>query len=357
MTDLPEKVEARDRINLVGLSSRELAGQVESFGMKPFRWKQVFQWIYKHRAHTFGEMTNLSRKDRKLLDERAQISSPAVSERLVAPDGTEKFLYRMEDGHQVEGVLIPDERRVTLCVSTQVGCRMGCAFCLTGRGGWVRDLTAAEIVGQVLRAWENLPPERSLTHLVFMGMGEPLANYEETVRAIRILLDPAGFDFSNRKITVSTCGLVPAIRKLGAEGLGINLAVSLNAPGNDTRNRIMPINRRYSLEDLLQALRKFPLPGRRRITFEYVLLHGVNDSREDAGRLSKLLRGIPCKINLIPYNPIHGSDLIPPTREEIEEFQKILVRNHYTAILRESRGREISAACGQLKERQEHSSS
>jgi len=340
------------KTNLLGRTSAELTQILSDMGMSAFRGKQVFQWLYKYRSRSFNEMTNLSKADRVTLKDHARIQRPVILQQLRAKDGTEKFLYRLEDGHTIEGVLIPETKRQTLCLSTQVGCAMGCRFCITGRSGLVRNLSAAEIVGEVLAAQDHMSPHRALTHLVIMGMGEPLANYDAVVTALKILLDPGGCDFSNRRITLSTSGLVPGLQRLARENIGINLAVSLNAANDATRDRLMPINRRYPLADLLATLRDFPLPGRKRITFEYVLLRGINDSPEDARRMARLLEGIPAKINLIPYNASPGSDFTPPERTEVEAFQEILLRANYTAVIRESRGGDIDAACGQLRERQ-----
>lgn len=338
-----------DKIDLIGIGREELCRLVSGFGMKPFRGKQIFKWLHKNGEISFDRMTDLSKGDREILHQRARISLPVLADKLCASDGTEKYLYHLTDGQIIEGVLIPDEKRLTLCVSTQVGCAMGCTFCLTGQGGLVRNLTASEIVGQVLPAGKMLQEHRPLTHIVLMGMGEPLANYENTIQAVRILLDPMGTDFSRRKITLSTCGLIPGIQRLAKENIGINLAVSLNASESSSRDRIMPINRTYPLEKLLNVLQDYPLSLRSRITFEYVLIQGINDSPEDAGRLTRILRGIRCKINLIPYNPIQGMSFAPPPRIHVQSFQDILLKNRYTVMIRESRGQEISAACGQLR--------
>lgn len=343
-----------EKADLLGWTSEEVVAYVSGLGMKPFRGRQIYRWIYRHGADTFAQMTNLSKSDRATLQRRADFEKSEIIERLTASDGTEKFLLRLSDGHRVEGVIIPDGNRHTLCVSTQVGCGMQCRFCCTGRSGLARHLQVSEIVGQVLAVQATRPQERALSHIVLMGMGEPLANYDATVHAVRILLDPWGFDFSERKITLSTCGLVPGIARLAKEGLGINLAVSLNAADDATRSRLMPINEKYPLGELMKTLRRFPLPSRRRLTFEYLLIRGVNDSREDANRLARLLRGIPCKINLIPFNPVPGSSYEAPSRDRIEAFQNLLLGEKYTALLRESRGAEIAAACGQLRERRAH---
>jgi 23S rRNA (adenine2503-C2)-methyltransferase len=347
-----------EKADLLGWTSEELVAYVSGLGMKPFRGRQIYQWIYRHGVDTFTQMTDLSKSDRSMLQRMAGFEKPEMVERVTSSDGTEKFLFRLADGHRVEGVMIPDQNRRTLCVSTQVGCGMNCRFCCTGRSGLVRNLRVSEIVGQVLVVQATRLDERPLSHIVLMGMGEPLANYEATVQAVRVLLDPWGFDFSGRKITLSTCGLVPGIERLAKEGLGINLAVSLNAADDATRSRLMPINEKYPLGELMQTLRRFPLPVRRRLTVEYVLIRGVNDSQKDAAALARLLRGIRCKINLIPFNPVPGSrpgsPYEAPSRDRIEAFQNLLLGEKYTALLRESRGADIAAACGQLRERLEH---
>ncbi|MDX1763041.1 MAG: 23S rRNA (adenine(2503)-C(2))-methyltransferase RlmN, partial [bacterium] len=240
-------IETSPKVDLVGMTLEQLTAFVLSIGLKPFRGAQIFQWMYRHGKTSFQEMTNIAKSDQETLERAALIGTPALAQRLKAADGTEKYLYRMGDGHCVEGVLIPDPGRVTLCVSTQAGCAMACEFCLTARGGLGRNLTTEEIVGQVFLVRELLAEDRPLTHLVLMGMGEPLANYENTLRAVKILLDPRGFDFSSRKVTLSTVGLIPAIRRLLAENIGIGLAVSLNAADSKTRDRLMPINRTYPM--------------------------------------------------------------------------------------------------------------
>jgi 23S rRNA (adenine2503-C2)-methyltransferase len=268
-------------------------------------------------------------------------------------DGTRKFLFELGDRHTIESVLIPDEDRQTLCISSQVGCQQACRFCLTARSGFVRHLEAREIADQVLEVSRVLRREgaRGITNIVLMGMGEPLANLAEVVKALRVITSDKGLGISPRRVTVSTDGLVPEIAKLGASGLRVNLAVSLNAAGDEVRDRIMPVNKRYPIRELLAACRKFPLEPRRRITFEYVLLKNVNDSTEDALRLAKLLRGIKCKVNLIPFNPFPGSEFQRPDDGAIRRFQKVLLDHQYTVPVRESRGRDISAACGQLREK------
>lgn len=335
-------------INLKNFTLSELEAWVQQAGERPYRARQLVRWIYGQGTDNFAEMTDLSRELRLFLAAQARL---AHLERVAirgAPDGTRKFLFRLQDGEQIESVLIPEEDRLTLCLSSQVGCSLGCTFCLTGRKGWRRNLEASEMVDQVCAVRRWLEPGEQLTNLVLMGMGEPLANYEPVVRALKIFTMGEGWHFSSRRITLSTAGLVPEIMRLGREGVGVNLAVSLNAADNETRSRLMPINRRYPLEVLLQACAQFPLPPRRRITFEYVMIRDLNDRPQDARQLAKILRGQRAKINLIPFNEYPGAEFQRPSEDRILELQSILQQAHYTALVRESRGREILAACGQL---------
>jgi 23S rRNA (adenine2503-C2)-methyltransferase len=268
-----------------------------------------------------------------------------------AKDGTKKFLFQLEDGNRIESVLIPDRKRLTLCLSTQVGCALGCRFCLTGKIGWKRDLTVSEILNQILAVRETLTDKASVTNVVLMGMGEPLANYKSTLRAIELMTNPDAFKFSSRRITLSTVGLLPELEQLSKEKISFRLAISLNASDEETRSHLMPVNRRYSLKKVLGACRNFPLRPRTRITFEYVLIEGINDSSADARKLLKLLRGIPSKVNLIPLNEAPGILFKRPSEEKIKQFQEILMEGGLTAIVRASKGTEISAACGQLQGR------
>jgi len=342
----------RDKILIKALTEDELKDRLIAMGLKGYRAGQVLAWVYQRYATAFGEMTNIAKDERALLDDRFALTAPEVLLVERSSDGTRKLLFRLSDGHTVESVLIPDEDRQTLCISSQVGCQQACRFCLTARSGFVRDLQAHEISDQVLEAARLLQREgaRGITNIVLMGMGEPLANLDEVLKALRTITSDRGLAITPRRVTVSTNGLVPAIGKLGAAGLRVNLAVSLNAATDEVRDRIMPVNTRYPIRELLSACRKFPLEPRRRITFEYVLLQGVNDSPEEALRLTKLLRGIRCKVNLIPFNPFPGSDFRRPEDAAVRRFQKVLLDHHYTAPVRESRGRDISAACGQLRE-------
>jgi 23S rRNA (adenine2503-C2)-methyltransferase len=355
------------RENIKVMSRDEIVSTLGTMGFRKYRGGQVFAWLYGRGAVSFEDMTDISRQERAELAERFFIPRLRLAAVETSSDGTRKFLFLLDDGHSVESVLIPDEDRLTLCISSQVGCGQACRFCLTGAGGFTRNLKAHEIVDQVVEvertlvevaggcgAGDRLPlldAGRRITNLVLMGMGEPLANYDEVVKALAIVTAEEGMGFSPRRVTLSTAGLVPEMEKLGRSGLKVNLAVSLNAATDEVRSRIMPVNRRYPLQELLAACRRYPLEPRRRITFEYVLLRGVNDREEDARRLVRLLHGIRCKINLIPFNPLPGSEFGRPDEGQVTKFQTILVGHHFTAPVRTSRGRDISAACGQLRER------
>jgi len=294
-------------------------------------------------------MTNLSKRFRQELSQVSIISNLYPLQVEEARDGTKKFLFQLEDGNRIESVLIPDKARLTLCLSTQVGCALGCRFCLTGKNGWKRDLMVSEILNQILSARETLTDQKSITNVVLMGMGEPLANYENTVKAIELMGHPDAFKLSSRRITLSTVGLLPELERLAQEKIQFRLAVSLNASDEDSRSHLMPINRRYPLRKVLEACRNFPLRPRARITFEYVLVEGVNDSSQDAKNLLRILRGIPSKVNLIPLNEAPGIPFKKPPEEKIAQFQEILMQGGLTAIVRKSKGAEISAACGQLQ--------
>jgi 23S rRNA (adenine2503-C2)-methyltransferase len=341
------------KIPIKSLTLDELRERLSSMGLKNYRAGQIFSWIYQRHAVSFSEMTNIAKGERELLDSVFVIAAPAILRVELSSDGTRKFLFKLEDQHTIESVLIPDEDRQTLCISSQVGCQQACRFCLTARSGFVRNLEANEIADQVLEVSRVLLKEgtRGITNIVLMGMGEPLANLDEVIKALRVVTSDKGLGISPRRITVSTNGLVPEIARLGASGLKVNLAVSLNAANDEVRDRIMPVNKRYPIRELLAACRRFPLEPRRRITFEYVLLKSINDSPEDALRLAKLLRGIKCKVNLIPFNPFPGSEFQRPDDSTVRRFQKVLLDHHYTAPVRESRGQDISAACGQLREK------
>lgn len=342
-----------ERVDLLSLLPGELETLAERLGADRYRGRQLATWIFKKGVQDLEAMSDLPREFRARLQEKAFVGVPRIERAVPSRDGSRKFVLGLADGARVQCVLMPDRERLTLCVSSQVGCGFACAFCLTGTMGHRRNLTAGEIVGQLLAVRPTLPPGSHVTHLVFMGMGEPLANYEATVRALRLLTHPHAFGFSPRRLTLSTVGLVGAIRKLAGEDLKMNLAVSLNATTDAVRERLMPVNRGWPLAELLAACRRFPLPVRQRMTFEYVLLEAVNDSAQDAQRLARLLRGLRAKVNLIPFNAWEGAGFRRPPRERILAFQAVLQEHAITATLRWSKGEDIGAACGQLKEARE----
>ncbi|OGW43575.1 MAG: 23S rRNA (adenine(2503)-C(2))-methyltransferase [Nitrospirae bacterium RBG_16_43_11] len=337
--------------DLRNLGLAELEEFALELGLQRYRGRQLFHWVYGKCVDSLEMMTDLSKESRELLSENACISSLLEIRTQVSSDGTKKILFKLEDSHTVESVLIPDEDRLTLCISTQVGCGMGCTFCLTGKDGLVRNMKSSEIVNQVLLVQKGLQARRGITNIVIMGMGEPLSNYNNVTKAIEILKHPLGPAIGARRITLSTAGLVPGIKKLGECSLNINLAISLNASTDEQRNLIMPINEKYPLKNLLDACRKFPLRKGRMLSFEYVLLEGVNDSPDDARRVSKLLKGLHCKINLIPFNEFPGSTYKRPSDGAVFKFQEILTDHNYSVFIRKSRGRDILAACGQLREK------
>lgn len=337
--------------DLKDLAWAQLQAFLAELGSEPYRARQVARWVFKAGVAHVSEMTDLPKSLRQALQQQAQITRLSGLEVSHARDGTRKLRCQLDDGAAVESVLIREPPRLTLCLSTQAGCRIGCAFCLTTKGGLRRHLRAAEIVDQILQARALLTPDEHLTNLVFMGMGEPLDNYGNTVKALRIITHPEAMGFSPRRITVSTSGLVPAIRTFGTEGLRVNLAVSLNAPNDAIRTQLMPINKKWSIGELLAVCRAYPQPRSRRITFEYVLLEGVNDQPAHAEQVARLLKDLRCKVNLIPFNEFPGAGFHRPSPETVKRFQGILLDHHLTATIRESRGGEIGAACGQLAER------
>ena len=336
------------RVCLKEFTPAELEHWVEQADQPAYRARQLLKWVYGRRVDDFREMTDLSRDFREWLSERARLSCLDLVTAAAADDGTRKFLFRLEDGETIETVLIPDGRRVTLCVSSQVGCAFGCRFCLTGRDGFRRNLTAGEIVDQTCAVRRKLGPEEKITNLVFMGMGEPLANYPEVSKALEILTSGSGPSISTRRITLSTVGLMPEMEQL-VRDIPINLALSLHASDNETRSALMPVNRRYPLEAVLDACRTLPLRSRQRITFEYLLIDGVNDSDDAARRLGRILSGIRAKVNLIPFNEHPDLPFRRPSPGRVEAFQAVLLAKHFTVTIRKSRGAGILAACGQLR--------
>jgi 23S rRNA (adenine2503-C2)-methyltransferase len=341
--------EPSEKIDLKNLSPSELEEFIYSFGKERYRSVQILRWLYQKGANSIDEMTNLSKGFRQDLGEVSYISTLHLLHVEQAIDGTKKFLFQLGDGNRIESVLIHDKARLTLCLSTQVGCALGCRFCLTGKNGWKRDLTSSEILNQILSVKKTLVDKTFITNIVLMGMGEPLANYKNTLKAIELVTHPDAFKFSSRRVTLSTVGLLPELEQLVKEKISFRLAISLNASDEETRSHLMPINRRYPLKKVLEACRNLPLRPRTRITFEYVLVEGVNDSSQDAKRLLKILKGIPSKVNLIPLNEAPGIPFKKPSEEKIRRFQEVLMEGGLTAIIRESKGAEISAACGQLQ--------
>ncbi len=351
----PASPEAAGRKNLVGLSRAELAAEMAAFGAEPFRARQLWHWIYHRGTTDFERMTSLSKAFRALLAERYVVARPQVARALTSVDGTRKWLLRFPDGQEIETVHIPEADRGTLCVSSQVGCTLTCKFCHTGTQRLVRNLDAAEIVGQVMIArdalgeWPSPAADRQLTNIVMMGMGEPLYNFDGVAAALKIVMDHEGLSISRRKITLSTAGVVPMIRRCGAE-LGVNLAISLHAVRDELRDHLVPLNKKFPIAELLDACRTYPgSSNARRITFEYVMLRDVNDSPADARELVRLLAGIPAKVNLIPFNPWPGAPFECATEAAIAAFADIVNAAGYSSPVRTPRGRDILAACGQLK--------
>jgi 23S rRNA (adenine2503-C2)-methyltransferase len=352
---LPAPSHADGRTNLVGMSREELGDLFKTMGEPAFRAKQLWGWIYGKGARDFADMTDMSKKLRAKLEEGYAVRRPHVSRLQDSIDGTKKWLLRMPDGQEIETVHIPEDDRGALCVSSQVGCTLTCKFCHTGTQRLVRNLTPEEIVGQVMLCkdtfdeWPGPETNRKLTNIVMMGMGEPLFNYENVAKALRIIMDAEGIAISKRRITLSTSGVAPLIPRAGEE-LGVMLAISLHAVRDDLRDVLVPLNKKYPIAELLAACRKYPtLSNARRITFEYVMLKGVNDSQADARELVRLIAGIPAKINLIPFNPWPGAAFERSTPEAIWEFADIVSRAGYSAPIRTPRGEDIFAACGQLK--------
>ena len=338
-------------MNIIELTREQLLAWLAERDIAAYRTDQILKWIYLRQADSFDQMTDISKDVRGLLSQHFAIRRLEAEKIEKSRDGSRKYLFKLGDGKHIESVLIPERDHYTLCVSSQVGCAQGCLFCLTATGGFERNLSRAEIVGQIRDIKNELDDPEQLRNIVFMGMGEPLANYKNLVSALdTITNNDYGLRFATRRITISTAGLVPRLGPLGHD-TKVNLAISLNATDNDTRSRLMPINRKYSLEDLLNACRRYPLPAGRRITFEYILIKSVNDTVADAKRLAKLLQPIRCKINLIPFNPHGECTFERPSESVIQAFFKILFDKNYSVVIRRSKGEDISAACGQLRAR------
>jgi 23S rRNA (adenine2503-C2)-methyltransferase len=343
------------KTNLIGLSKDELKEKIQEMGEQAFRAKQIWHWLYNQGAKSFFEMSNISKDLQAKLDEHFSIARPEASKDYTSFDGTRKWLLKYNDGQEAETVYIPEDDRGSLCVSSQIGCTLTCKFCHTGTQKLVRNLEAGEIVSQFMVArdmlgeWPSSKEVRLLSNIVMMGMGEPLFNYDNVAKALTIIMDGEGIALSKRRITLSTSGVVPMIERCGKE-LGVNLAISLHAVNNDLRNELVPLNKKYPIEELLEACRNYPASNNaRRITFEYVMLKGVNDSISDAKELVKLIKGIPAKVNLIPFNPWPGTIYECSSWDTIEKFAEYVNDAGYASPIRTPRGRDILAACGQLR--------
>ena len=332
--------------NLIGTSESHLRKILHDW--QPYRIHQIFNWIYHYGCRDFSEMTNLSKVMRAQLADLFYFSLPKIQNKTYSQDGSIKYLLRLDDGAVVESVWMPSDSRKTLCLSTQVGCRLNCSFCLTASLGLKRNLTSGEIIGQCMSINEDLGKCDAITNIVFMGMGEPLDNLGPVVDSLRLMTAPEAMRISTRKVTVSTSGLVDKIKDFQKENIHINLAISLNATDDKTRDQLMPINKKYPIETLMNCLRNYPLKPQRRHTIEYVLLKGINDSDGDAQRLAKWLKGIPCKINLIPFNSFESTEYRPPPETQTFKFQDYLIAQNFSAFVRQNRATDILGACGQL---------
>jgi 23S rRNA (adenine2503-C2)-methyltransferase len=337
-----------DKPNLFGLGRGELQEVVSGLGEPAYRGKQLYTWLYKRRARSIDEMTDLAKPLRVALAAARGLRWPEVAERALSYDGTVKYLFRLDDGASIESVYIPEVKRRTICLSTQAGCPLKCAFCLTGIGGYRRNLKTWEILGQVATVLSEAPPRDQPWNVVVMGMGEPLLNYDATVKALRILMDPEGFAVTPKKLTLSTVGILPALEKLMQEPVRPNLAISLHAPNEELRLRLMPIEERYPLKEVMAAARRYPTPRGGAVTYEYVVLRGVNDGPEHARQLVRLLRGSRAKVNLIPLNPAPDIPFEAPSPEAVDRFCRILADAQVMVSVRRPRGQDILAACGQL---------
>jgi len=338
------------KTNLMGYTREGFERLFEQLGEKPFRGRQLYKWVYNNRQSDFNQMTNFTREIRARLDSGYAVRGLQLDERQVSADGTEKFLFRLDDGHPLESVLIPDSPRRTVCISSQAGCALACTFCATGTLGLLRNLTVGEIVGQLLFL-RNLYGSDCFTNVVFMGMGEPLNNYDNLIEALRIMTDTLGLGVGHKKITVSTSGVTPKIRKLAESGLRVRLALSLHAAIQKKREEIMPVARTFALPKLMEAVRYYAETTGSRVTFEYILMDGFNDTKEDILALTKLVQGIPCKINVLAYNPVPGLNHRRPSDEKVDWFARELYPRTPAVTVRTSRGQDIDAACGQLAAR------
>jgi len=339
--------------SILNLNLKEIEQILTAWNEKSFHARQFFSWLYKKGVSDFASMSDIPSGLRDKLREDFYIFTIKITKHFYSRDGTEKFLFELNDSNLIEAVNIPTEKRVTGCISTQVGCKFACRFCASGILGFKRNLTSGEMIEETLYL-ENKSKNKKLTHLVFMGIGEPLDNYENVLKAIRIINSPEGLNIGARKITISTCGIIPGIKKLAEEGLQIELSISLHAADDKTRSEIMPINKKYPIKELIQACIDYINKTDRQITFEYVLIKNLNSDLQNAQKLSKILRGLNCKVNLIPCNPIKELNIEPPNKLEILFFKDYLLKRGINATLRKPRGQDIEAACGQLRLRYEY---
>ena len=343
------------KVDLRNMDFSQLVDYLQTIGIPPSRAGHIFTWLYQFGAHDPKLMTSVNKEIREVLSQKTYISHLELAGVEKSRDGTIKYLFKLEDGSTIESVLIPTNGRRTLCISSQVGCAMDCTFCLTGRMGLIRNLKTSEIVNQVVAVMENLQqdhedcrrPREMIDNVVFMGMGEPLANYDNLILALKILMDQKGFEFTERRVTVSTCGIVPKIIDLGMS-VQISLAISLHAADDKTRSKLMPINQRYPLDSLLDACRNYPLRKKKVILFEYILIKDINDSQGDARKLAEKLTGIPCRVNLMPFNESPDMAYQCPDDAKVRDFQAVLISEGHAAFVRNRRGADISAACGLL---------
>ena len=341
------------RYNIINWTRQNLSdwfkkNEKSSNSIKSFRADQVFNWLYQKRAESFDQMLNIGQGTRKLLEDHFYISSLKVVDYLQSSDGSIKYRILLDDGNSIESVFLPHKNHNTICVSSQVGCAMGCDFCMTAKMGLKRNLDPSEIINQIFTVLKELPKEKKIRNIVFMGMGEPFHNYNNLMQALEIITDENGFNYSHRRITVSTSGLLPKIKRFGFEKIKANLAVSLNGVTNEVRTKLMPVNKAYNLEKLIKVCSEFPLESRKRITFEYILIRDLTDSLQDAKSLIRLLHGLKFKINLIPYNSSPGCKYKAPSLDQARMFQKYLLDHQIIAPLRISKGQDIQGACGQL---------
>ncbi|MCK5215902.1 MAG: 23S rRNA (adenine(2503)-C(2))-methyltransferase RlmN [Candidatus Omnitrophica bacterium] len=341
---------SEEKFDIRNFSYEELAAYLKAEGERPFRATQIFEWLYQKGAWSFDEMNNLSKPLRVLLTERFILKPRKIAEKQISADGTTKFLFELDDQQRIETVLIPTAKRTTVCVSTQAGCKFGCRFCASGIGGWKRNLTTAEIITQILHIKEESKKHGNpLSHIVYMGVGEPLDNFAHVMKSVRIINDKKGVNIGARRITVSTCGVIPGIEQLAKEGIQIELAISLHGFDNASRNVLMPVNRKYPFDDLMAACRAYIKATKRQITFEYILIKDVTCTEKAAAALKKSFKGIICKMNLIPYNPVSEFDCQTPSRNEMFAFKNQLERIGIHTTLRAPRGKDVAAACGQLR--------